>query len=249
MFSLYTNEAIARTLPSQEGEYGFQFVWIPSGTFVMGSPETEVYRTANEGPTHPVTIAQGFYMQTTEMTQKKWKEVMGADNNPAGFRGDSLPIENVGWVDCVAFIDKLNLLDPKRVYRLPSEAEWEYACRAGTTTRFFWGDDPDYVILPQYAWTTANCGGTTHPVGLKLPNPWGLYDITGNIYEWCQDTYHTTYEGAPADGSAWEESGVTYRIMRGGGWTGHEGNARSAARFAHFEVPRVNNHGFRVVYR
>ena len=246
--SAYSNEAVVRTKPESEGEFGFQFAWIPAGSFEMGSPITEQYRTSNEGPTHTVVFGQGFYMLTTEVSQGLWKRVMGEENNPAHFRGDSLPMENIGWVECIEFLAKLNELDSTKVYRMPTEAEWEYACRAGTSTRFFWGNDPDYSILPQYAWTITNSLGTTHPIAQKQPNPWGLYDICGNVYEWVQDTYLATYDHTPIDGSAWEDPAINYRCMRGGGWTGHDGNARSAARFAHFVVPRVNNHGFRIVY-
>jgi formylglycine-generating enzyme required for sulfatase activity len=194
---------------------GMEFASIPSGSFSMGSPSSEADRDSDEGPVHTVQI-QGFEMMTTEVTQGMWLEVMGS--NPAHFTGDlNRPVEQVSWDECQGFIDQLNSLDTEYEYRLPSEAEWEYACRSGTTTRFFWGNDPNYSQNGQYAWYWENSGITTHPVGQKLPNAWGLYDMSGNVYEWCEDFYNDSYSGAPTDGSAWVTPAGSPPVLRGFG--------------------------------
>jgi formylglycine-generating enzyme required for sulfatase activity len=182
-------------------------VFIPPGTFRMGSPEDEVEFTRFEGPQTEVIISRGFWMGKYEVTQGEYLAVMGS--NPSRFNGVQYegteweidygtdltrPVERVSWHDAVAYC--LALTERERtagripfncVYRLPTEAEWEYACRAATSTRFSYGDDPGYTNLTHYAWYEDNRGGQTHPVGQKLPNPWGLHDMHGNVSEWCQD--------------------------------------------------------------
>src|SRR5665648_172810 len=152
-----------------------KFTHIPAGEFMMGSSPDEKYRHDLEGPVHKVTISKPFYLGTYPVTQREWKAVMGDD--PSFFKGDDLPVEQVSWNDVQDFIKKLNEKEDADNYRLPSEAEWEYVCRAGATTRYSFGDDESK--LAEYAWYKDNSGGKTHPVGQKKPNPWGLYDMNG----------------------------------------------------------------------
>ena len=162
-----------------------QFMPIPAGTFIMGSPPDEVRREASE-PQHKVTLTKEFYMGVTQVTQRQWKSLMGKDNNPSQFRGDDLPVEHVSWDDAVAFCNRLSQKEGMRC-RLPTEAEWEYACRAGTKTRWYTGNDEK--TLDEASWHAANSGGQTHPVGQKKANAWGLYDMHGNVMQWCSDWY------------------------------------------------------------
>ena len=211
---------------------GMTFVSIPSGRFMMGSPRSENGRFDNEGPRHSVGISS-FELMTTEVTQGMWEEVMGS--NPSHFKGDlDRPVEQVSWGDCQDFIENLNELDPSHTYKVPSEAEWEYACRAGTNDRFYWGEDSGETLINGYAWWSGNSGGTTHPVATKLPNAWGLYDMTGNVFEFCEDFWHSSYDGAPTDGSAWiSSSGDSWHVRRGGSWwSDSTGYCRSSCRFA-----------------
>jgi formylglycine-generating enzyme required for sulfatase activity len=212
-----------------------------------------------------VKIKNPFYLGTYLVTQAEWEAVMG--NNPSYFKGDDLPVEKVSWDDVQEFIKKLNETEGTDKYRLPSEAEWEYACRAGTTTRYSFGDSESQ--LGDYAWYAENSGlrppkkgdffgsdkndlfsydwkGKTHPVGQKKPNSWGLYDMHGNVWEWVQDKWHDRYNGAPTDGSAWDANG-TYRVYRGGGWDRLTGSCRSAIRFSNVLGDRFNNLGFRLL--
>jgi formylglycine-generating enzyme required for sulfatase activity len=159
------------------------------------------------------------------VTQREWKVVMG--DNPSTFKGDDLPVEKVSWDDVQEFIKKLNEREGITKYRLPSEAEWEYACRAGTTTRYSYGESDSNLC--EYAWYVGNSGKKTHPIGQKKPNPWGLYDIHGNVGEWVQDTWHSNYNGAPSDGSVWKGSGSN-RVIRGGSWRSNARGCRAADR-------------------
>ncbi|AKB23787.1 serine/threonine kinase [Methanosarcina sp. MTP4] len=220
-----------------------EFVRISAGDFMMGSPDGEDGRRDNEGPVHKVTIKNLFYLGKYPVTQKQWKKVMG--NNPSRFKGDTLPVESVSWNDVQEFIKKLNKMEGTDKYRLPSEAEWEYACRAGTTTNFYFGDDESK--LGDYAWYTGNSGGKIHPVGEKNHNSWNLYDMHGNVWEWVQDRWHDNYEGAPSDGSAWENGNGSYRVVRGGGWHYGSMNCRSAIRNGLDLDNRDNNVGFRLL--
>ncbi|MEW6238625.1 MAG: formylglycine-generating enzyme family protein [Candidatus Omnitrophota bacterium] len=197
-----------------------------AGTFLMGSPENEKDRNANESPLHQVAIAKPFYLSIYPITQAQWQAVMGT--NPSIFKGDSnLPVDSVTWDECHDFFQKLKG-NAEGVFRMPTEAEWEYACRAGTTTRYYWGDDLEYTEAKDYGWFYDNSQNQTHIVGLKLPNPWGFFDMSGNVNEWCEDYY-----GAYAAGSQTDPHGPSTgaeRVLRGGFWNGSVQSLRSAAR-------------------
>ena len=224
-------------------------VWIKPGTFTMGSPANELDRGSNEGPQTLVTISHGFWMGKYEVTQAEYEAVMGS--NPSNFKGDlNRPVEQVSWTDSVNYCAKLTerehaagRLPAGYVYRLPTEAEWEYVARAGSTTRFSYGDDPGYTKLKDYAWYHANSGGTTHPVGQKLANAWGLYDMAGNVPEWCLDWFGEYPGGTDPTGPA---SG-SYRAFRGGCWHCDAWNCRSANRLYINPGSRDGLFGFRVV--
>lgn len=216
---------------------GIEFVLVPAGSFMMGSAAGN----SDERPVHRVTISQPFYLGIFEVTQEQWQAVMG--DNPSLFQGDPrLPVEQVWWTDVQKFIDKLNAMEGGSKYRLPTEAEWEYAARAGSTTAYSFGDDPQR--LPDYAWYKANAGGRTHPVGQLQPNAWGLYDIHGNVWEWVQDWYGT-YPDAPATDPHGPPSG-THRMRRGCGWNNFASFCRTANRYS---VPGYRDDflGFRLV--
>jgi formylglycine-generating enzyme required for sulfatase activity len=169
-------------------------------------------------------------------------------SNPSYFKGDKLPVEQVSWNDVQEFIRKLNAMDEMEEtdkYRLPSEAEWEYACRAGTTTRYSFGDGE--VELGEHAWYADNAGDETHPVGQKKPNAWGLYDMHGNVWEWVQDEYHSNYQDAPSDGRAWDDGSSSNRVMRGGVWNYYTENCRSANRVSLDADYRDDFIGFRLL--
>ncbi len=216
--------------------------WIPSGSFDMGSPDNEQDRVVNEGPVHRVTFENGFWMRKYEITQSQWFEVMGS--NPSYFDGrENYPVERISWNDIQNFEAALD-----NEFRLPSESEWEYACRAGTITRFYWGDDPSNNQIEAYAWYSGNSNSHTNQVGRKTANPWGLSDISGNVFEWCEDLYHENYNGAPNDGSAWVAGDGQHRVLRGGGWNYNSGYCRSANRIGYNPGSRPTSfYGFRVM--
>jgi len=220
---------------------GMQFVLIPAGTFMMGSGIAEE-GDEDERPQHQVTLSQPFYLQTTPVTQGQWQRVMAG--NPSLFQecGEDCPVENVSWEDAQDFIRKLNQIEETDKYRLPTEAEWEYACRAGSTQRYCFGDGE--AELGQYAWYADNSQKTTHPVGRLKPNPWGLYDMHGNVYEWCQDWYGK-YPPGPVTDPKGPSSGE-YRLLRGGPWDGEAGDVRSAYRHRLTPGYRYGHEGFRV---
>jgi len=214
---------------------GMEFVKIKPGTFMMGSPANEEDRYDDEGPQHQVTIRKGFYMGTTEVTQEQWRAVMG--NNPSYFTGDGrLPVETVSWLDAQEFCKKLSEKEG-RTYRLPTEAEWEYACRAGTT-------GPYAGKLEDMAWYGRNSGAKTHPVATKQANAWGLYDMHGNVWEWCQSAYKE-YPCDADDGRNAYNTDVD-RVYRGGSWYIIPRGSRSARRGRSTPDFRYANVGFRV---
>ncbi|MBJ7900338.1 MAG: SUMF1/EgtB/PvdO family nonheme iron enzyme [Cyanobacteria bacterium RI_101] len=214
-----------------------ELVKIPAGNFLMGSNEHN-----NEKPPHQVII-QEFYLGKYPVTQEQWQAVMG--NNPSKFSDNPQnPVEQVSWNDCQEFCQKLSQMTDK-TYRLPSEAEWEYACRAGTQTRYYFGDNENQ--LGDYAWYKRNSASKTHPVGQKKPNFWGLYDMHGNVWEWCEDDWNNDYQGAPTDGSVWIGNYSQNRVIRGGSWDPFPSYCRSASRYSDVLDSRYFNIGFRVV--
>jgi formylglycine-generating enzyme required for sulfatase activity len=220
---------------------GMEFVLVAKGSFAMGSQSGR----AAEKPPHRVDISQAFYLQTAEVSQGQWKKVMG--NNPSFFRecGDDCPVEQVSWDDALEFIRKLNVLESTDRYRLPTEAEWEYACRAARATEFSFGDDGSR--LGEHAWYEGNSDEATHRGSAKKPNPWGLYDLHGNVWEWVEDDWHDWYDGSPVDGRAWvDKPRDSRRAIRGGSWESAEFDCRSAARFGEKPGNRSSSLGFRV---
>lgn len=238
VFACKTPEAARERLLSDEqvvllsDSLPMHFRLIPAGTFRMGSPEEETGRDGDEGPVHEVRISRDFYLGIYEVTQAQWQAVMG--ENPAIFQhtADHLqhPVESVSWLDCQTFIGKLNALGVGR-FRLPTEAEWEYACRAGTTSRFYWGDDPKESLVNDYGWVNSRSFAMTHPVGQKEPNAWGLYDMNGNVWEWCRDWYGPYPEEPQTDPTGPQEG--KGRVFRGGSWYDFAVSQRSANRHRH----------------
>jgi formylglycine-generating enzyme required for sulfatase activity len=227
-----------------------QMMSIPSGEFMMGAPEIEEGSRNSERPQHRVRIAP-FWMGKFPVTQAQYQAVMG--NNPSYFKGEHRPVERVSWNDAVKFCQKLSQ-QTGRQYRLPSEAEWEYACRAGTTTPFHFGETitPEIVNYDgNYPYGKAPKGiyrqETTVVGSFQVANAFGLYDMHGNIWEWCADTWHDNYEGAPTDGSAWIELNRTLHALRGGSWVNLDIYCRSTNRFWFGIDSRINCFGFRVV--
>jgi formylglycine-generating enzyme required for sulfatase activity len=239
---------------------GMEFVLIPAGEFLMGISPEEIDSLVSSGddtrqelkiemPRHLVRISQAFYLGKHEVTQRQWQAVMG--ENPSGFKyrdwGDlNLPVEMVSWEDVQAFIDKLNKKEGAGKYRLPTEAEWEYAARAGSTTRYWWGDE-----VGRNRANCASCGSRWDdkqpaPVGSFPPNAFGLHDMAGNVEEWVQDCYHPNYEGAPADGGTWGGD-CSLRMKRGGAWRFRPSDARLANRTMISPRSRYDTLGFRLL--
>ncbi|MDB9304615.1 bifunctional serine/threonine-protein kinase/formylglycine-generating enzyme family protein [Nodularia spumigena CS-591/12] len=227
-----------------------EMVLIPGGTFTMGSPPGEAQRDDDEGPQREVKVNE-FFMGRYPVTQAQYQAIMGT--NPAGFKGEKRPVETVSWDDAVEFSKKLGQRTGK-TYRLPSEAEWEYACRAGTTTPFYFGETitTDLVNYDgNFPYASAPKGEyreQTTDVGKFTPNSFGLYDMHANILEWCQDVYNNSYQGAPIDGNPWlNGSNNNIRLLRGGCWIHDARHCRSANRVRYARTHLFNNVGFRVV--
>jgi formylglycine-generating enzyme required for sulfatase activity len=229
---------------------GMKLVLTPKGTFMMGSPESEEARFEDETQ-HEVTISKDYYLGVHEVTQAQYEKVMGT--KPSYFQGDEIkgsstnnPVESVSWLDAVEFCKKLSDLPEEkaagRVYRLPTEAEWEYACRAGSKSAYSFGESSK--SLGDYAWFDGNSNNQTHPVGEKKANAWGLYDMHGNVWELCSDWYGEYPKGAVSDPSGPNEG--SYRVIRGGGWNDEAADCRSANRARIVPSDRSINLGFRV---
>jgi formylglycine-generating enzyme required for sulfatase activity len=224
------------SLPGSGG--ALEMKWISPGSFQMGSNDGR----SDEKPVHRVTLRQGFHLGATEVTQGQWESVMG--NNPSRFKGRDLPVEQVSWEDAMDFCRKVTAreraagrLAAGYEYTLPTESQWEYACRAGTTGAYA-GD------LDSMAWYDKNSGSKTHAVGGKQPNGWGLYDMHGNVWEWCSDWYGDYSSGSVTDPRG--ASSGTYRVRRGGSWILTARNCRSASRFGYDPGLRFNLLGFRL---
>ncbi len=229
---------------------GMKLVLIPKGTFMMGSPESEKGRKENETQ-HEVTISKDYYLGVYEVTQAQYEKVIG--KNPSRFQGAivgnenaDLPVENVSWHDAVEFCKKLSDLPEEkkagRVYRLPTEAQWEYACRAGGETAYSFGESSESMC--DYAWFNGNGNFQTHPVGENKANAWGLYDMHGNMGEWCSDWYGRYPKGAVSDPTGPKEGSL--RVNRGGSWHYEAASCRSAVRYGNVPSYRFRNYGFRV---
>lgn len=216
-----------------------EFVLINPGSFMMG--EDEGVGDSDESPKHKVTITQPFYLGKYEVTQEQWMTIMG--NNPSTFKGKMNPVDTVSWEDCQIFIQKLSEKTGQK-FSLPTEAQWEFACRAGTTTPWSFGENED--IAGDYAWINENSNKTTNPVGSKEPNAWGIYDMYGNIQEWCADWYTNKYQIENSTDPIGPSSGDS-RIVRGGGWGENTIDIRSSYRNCNGPDGKNDGIGFRCV--
>jgi formylglycine-generating enzyme required for sulfatase activity len=230
-------------------------IFVPPNTFRMGTPIGEPGHQPDESPQTIVTLTRGFWMGKYEVTQREYLAVVGA--NPSGFPGNlDRPVETVSWMDATNYcglLTKQELLaghiSSGSHFRLPTEAEWECAARAGTSTRFSYGDDANFTNLTNNAWYSFNSGFGTHPVGQKTPNPWGLYDMAGNVLEWCLDWYGQYPGGVVTDPKGPASNSQGAKVIRGGAWDSSEGDCRSGRRLTQGASPFITDFiiGFRVV--
>ena len=230
------------------GDVPIEFCYIPAGDFLMGSPRANELMQQDETPQHPVRISKPFWMAKHSVSQAQWNAIM--PNNPSEFFGGDYPVEHVSWYDCREFLKRLCRI-VGRGFRLPTEAEWEYACRAGTTARFYWGEDANETKIGDYAWYSDNSGINSapgdpkqpNPVGKKLPNPWGLHDMLGNVWEWCQDRYGEYTSIAVTDPRG--PYAGKEQVIRGGGWNNIPLLLRCAKRSKCGPEERQSTIGFR----
>lgn len=236
-----------------------EMIAIAGGKFFMGAAENEKDASRNEYPQHEVTVPP-FFMDKYLVTQAQWRAIASCidlkverdlEIDPSYFKGDDRPVEQVSWYGAVEFCARLSKLTG-REYRLPSEAEWEYACRAGTTTPFYFGETITDRLANYDASTDADkpkgqYRGETTSVGQFPPNAFGLYDMHGNVWEWCADTWHENYQGAPNNGSPWLSNDKDYQVLRGGSWIDYPAYCRSALRGRDRRDLNFRNRGFRVV--
>jgi formylglycine-generating enzyme required for sulfatase activity len=224
---------------------GIPFVWIPAGSFQMGDVPG-LYEHEDASPIHTVTISHGFWMSKYEIMEQDFKNVMGYDPSYFADLNDTAPVDSVSWDLAQAFLDKVNETN-SGLFRLPSEAEWEYACRAGTTTQYSFGDSPD--LLGEYAWYLLTSPYTPELSGLLTPNPWGLYDMHGNMGEWTRDAYDETYysESPATDPTGPVVTGGAFRVLRGGSWRDPAHSCVSFARFAFIPAANYDFIGMRAV--
>jgi len=263
----YFIAALAMMLGSCGGNFtnsvGIEFALIPSGTFIMGSSESEIARDDDELQ-HRVNLTRSYYISTKEITQSQWREVTG--ENPSNHICNDCPVEGVNWYECIEFCNLLSKSEgyepvytvdgqsvtwekKKRGYRLPTEAEWEYACRAGTRTPTYNGADEQDIL--NIGWCRENSDGETHPVGRKLPNEWGLYDMCGNVWEWCWDRYtefrRDTRDDPTIGWPTYSRNPPTERVLRGGSYRYPLHCFRSAKRYSYSPILPRNHFGLRVV--
>jgi len=206
---------------SIKNSIGMEFLLIPPS-----EPRTDQNVYTDEGTACEIAISKPFYLGKYPVTQKEWKDLMASD--PSCFEGDDRPVECVSLNDVQEFVRRLNSKEGDGKYRLPTEDEWEYACRAGTASRYSFGDADSE--LDGYAWYYRNSERETHPVGQKKPNPWGLYDMHGNVWEWCHDRYYGIYENSLADASSWVTGSISGAVLRGGSWVNYPKKCRSSYR-------------------
>jgi len=246
------------TIPLSD-DVNLDMIWIKSGTFMMGSPEDELGRDAEKEIQHQVTLTKAYWLGKYEVTQAQYEAIM--ETNPSKFKGADLPVEMVSWSDAKEFCKKLTEIEKEAgrlpegyEYTLPTEAQWEYACRAGTTTAFNNGTNIPSADqrssepcpnLDEVGWYKYNSNKTTHPAGQKQPNAWGLYDMHGNVSEWCLDVYWSTYPSTPVTDPTGADSG-SYMVVRGGLWAGSASGCRSASRSSCMFYDCLNSVGFRV---
>jgi formylglycine-generating enzyme required for sulfatase activity len=255
--TLITRRVPARPPKVISNTIGMKLVLIPAGEFLMGSPDPDTQAYGNEKPQRRVRITRPFYLGATPVTQGQYRLIVGT--NPSSFKGaEDLPVESITWHEAVAFCNTLSEREGLKPfyhsgsgahlggdgYRLPTEAEWEYACRTGSTTRFSFGDDE--ASLGEHAWFSGNSGSQTHPVGQKHPNAWGLYDMHGNVWEWCEDWYEANYYAKSPDADPLCLSGASGHVVRGGCWSRAPRFARSAYRVSGSPEARSDGLGFRL---
>ena len=222
---------------------GMELVLIPAGSFRMGGDKKLEQAEDHETPRHIVKISKTFYMGKYEVTQSQWSEIM--NNNPSEFKEDIRPVERVSWNDVQEFIQKLNNKEETNKYRLPTEAEWEYAARADTESTYCFSGD--IKTLSQYAWYRKNSADKTHPIGQLKPNAWDLYDVHGNVHEWCQDWFDRNYYSqSPSNLPLGPSSGLA-KVLRGGDWGSEDWYCRCASRSLSSPDRRSNRLGFRLV--
>jgi formylglycine-generating enzyme required for sulfatase activity len=259
-----TVEAAQPPTKTFKNSVGIEFVLIPAGKFMMGSPQTDLNRVEHEGPQHEVTLSRSFYLSKFEITQSQWAAVMGTATWQATEEflqegsygtGDDYPVYYISYGDVQKFLSKLKQLDPSLKYRLPTEAEWEYSARAGTTTRYSFGDSSK--MLGDHAWFLDNSSRSSHPVGQKKPNPWGLFDMHGNVWEWISDLDAEGVDGylakpqvdptgsAPVDQTG--EKLSANRRKRGGSWWKDSAHCRTAVRGGEDFQSREDDLGFRLL--
>lgn len=252
-FCFLPSLALAQEAKEVTNSLGMKFALIPAGSFQMGSPMNEEGGHADEAQ-HEVTLTKPFYVGTTEVTQGQYLKVIG--KNPSNFQKGTVreddssdyPVDSVTWQNAVDFCRKLNEMPEEkaagRSYRLPTEAEWEYACRAGSSGPYNAIEEPEQ--LHHAAWYKANAENTTHPTGVLKPNSWGLYDMHGNVWEWCHDHYQKRYEKEPATDPRGPKFGSEH-VVRGGSFLSKQNHARSASRLGHASDHTAIDCGFRVV--
>ena len=248
------NNSITEETIMLPGNVPLTMVWCPAGTFMMGSKKTEQGSWDGEKPQHPVTLTQGFWIGKYEVTKGQWTAIMGTTPWGGQFFGTNDPdsaVVCISWDDAQSFITALNNYTGL-TFRFPSEAQWEYACRAGTTTRFYWGEDPGFMQIEDYAWYYGNAAilgadHYAHRVGEKLANAWGLYDMNGNVWEWCQDWWEYGYYTSSEIDPTGPSDGLVH-LLRGGGWVSGSYECRSASRYHHNtrQVDKNYDIGFRL---